>query len=203
MNVFLRGARNYVQGTQIIARAADTLRNGPWKLERAGFSQITRNFVSFASQDEDGKAIGRLHFSSDENATNEIYILDSGQPAPQIDLPILAQAVRHSLDSTADSQYSFSNVEAFEDMLNAIIIAIKSEHSLQFQGCTDVWLTGMRGMTLPVTGPFPENGVIKLQLMRSLATEHGQQTLWRMGIHSKDGTEFTRGAVTFAYKPRD
>lgn len=200
-DVFLRGTRDYVQGTQIMARAADLLPTGPWRFERAGFAQITHNIILIAPQNDDDTAIGSVHFKGPDEETSEMFVFDTGRAAPQKDQAMPARAQRQSPDPAEDASYTFSGVTAFEDMLNAIVIAIKNEHTVQFTGCTDVWLTGMRGLDIPVAGPFPETGAIKLQMMRALAGEHGQQTLWRLEIQGDDGANFARGAVTFSYKP--
>ncbi|WP_095590588.1 hypothetical protein [Actibacterium ureilyticum] len=199
--MFLRGDRDYIQGTQIIARASETLEAGPWRFERTGFSAITRNLIAFADQDTDGSAIGTVCFVDDTGAERILHVIDSGAPAPHRDQPIPAAATRQESGAAAEPRYAFSRVRGFEDMLNAIVIAIKTEHTVRFTGCTDIWLTGMRGLNLPVEGAFPENGQIGLQMMRALAGEKGQQTLWRVDIQANDGTAFARGAVTFSYKP--
>lgn len=200
-DVFLRGNRNYVQGTQIIARAAECLDAGPWRLDRAAFVRITRNLVAFDEPEKEGTPIGSILFTGVGDTVRELAVFDCGEPARRVDRLIVAQAIRQGTDPAENGRYAFSGVGTFEDMLNAIVIAIKAEHVLRFEGCTDIWLTGLRGMSLPTQGPLPESGDIRIAMMRALTGNNGQQTLWRVDIEETGGAGFCRGAVTFSYKP--
>jgi hypothetical protein len=197
--VFLRGDRNYVQGTQIVARAADHLPADDWSLSNARFSRITANLVTFHDKPQDDE-IGFVQFMSADGTARDVIVVETDAPAPRRDVPMPVQC--HSVASEDDRRvaYEFSSAGDFEDVLNALVIAIKAEHVRRFEGARDIWFTGLRGGNLSVSRP-PESGRLTLTLMRQLAGDPAHQTLWRAELQNPDDQPVGQSAITFSYVP--
>lgn len=201
--VFLRDTRNYVQGTQVIARAAACLEGSDWRFERAVFTQITRHTIRFSEPVADADPIGILHFIRESDETREIRVFEADALAPRRDHDMTVEATRSSVVPSDPAFYDFTGVCVFEDMLNAIVIAIKAEHLLRFQGCSNVWLTGLRNLGLPVDRQLLNSGVVRISMIREMRKYPACQTLWRLDINDDAGATFSNGAVTFSYEPRE
>lgn len=162
LDVFLRGQRDYVQGTQIIARAAETLTSGDWRFERSGFSRITEKLVRISETSVSDQAIGVVGFADSDGKTHELHIVETDILAPVRDLPMPVAAERCADGVDGQTIYDFADVSAFEDMLNVIVIAIKNEHRVRFENCVNVWLTGLRNFKLPVSSKYPKSGTLQM-----------------------------------------
>ena len=198
--MFLRGDRNYVQGTQIVARAADSLPDGDWALSSAKFAQITANLVTFHDGPRED-AIGTILFASSDKTSHEVSVVDTQTPAPRRDdaMPVQCHSVPSAQDG--DTEYAFSEAGSFEDILNAFVIAIKAEHVQRYEGARDIWFTGLRGGDLSVSAP-PQSGKLSLTLMRQLAGDTAYQTLWRATMLDPSGQTLSQSAITFSYVPK-
>jgi hypothetical protein len=199
--LFLRGTRNYVQGTQIIARSTDHLPAGSWFLSSAKFSSITANLVEFHDQPH-AREIGLVQFASPDGEHHALTVVETDTPAPRRDEPMPVQC-RPAAGGDEDGKsvaYDFSEAGDFEDLLNAFVIAIKAEHVRRFAGAADIWFTGLRGGDLSVSDP-PARGRLSLTLMRQLAGEPAHQTLWRADLRDAAGQSVGRSAITFSYVP--
>ncbi len=200
--VFLRGERDYVQGTQMIARAAECLEGSHWIFERAVFSQITRRDVSFSEPVGGAEHIGTLRFVSQRKEKREFRVFETETLAPRRYQDLTVKAARSNAGPGDPAIYSFAGVHQFEDMLNAIVIAIKTEHHIRFQGCQKVWLTGLRNLRLPVNEKMPGSGVVTIAMNREMRGNDVYQTLWRLDIADDAGNSISNGAATFSYEPR-
>lgn len=196
--MFLRGDRDYIQGTQIVARASEVLPLGDWSLESAKFARITRNLVTFQKA-ADPDAVGSIHFRA-PGLTETVHAIETTTAAERRDdlMPVICQY--KETDAVDQTVYAFSNVATFEDLLNSFVIALKGEHERRFPGARDIWFTGLRGGDLPVSRP-PAEGLIDLNLMRRLAGEPAHQTMWRCTLTNPAGHTLHRSAITFSFVP--
>lgn len=197
--MFLRGDREYVQGTQIVARAADGLPAGDWALSSARFSRITAHLVTFRDSPQDDD-IGLVQFAGAGGDTRAVSVVETDTPAPRRDVPMPVQCHPAATDDDKSVAYDFSRAGDFEDVLNAFVIAIKAEHVQRFPGARDIWFTGLRGGDLSITDP-PESGRLSLVLMRQLAGDPAHQTLWRATMLDSAGQTLGQSAITFSYVP--
>jgi hypothetical protein len=205
IDVFLRGDREYVQGTQIVSRLADLLSGGEWSLDQAQFHRLTvRRLSACNPSDADVSApLARVQFIQPSGTIKAFVLIEGASDAPRRNEPMPIAVSR--LDGpprgneTGMAIWNFRNVEKFEDLLNVIVQAVKGEHSFRWPGCHDVWLTGFRRLALPVSGAFPLAGRVELSFYRKLATADQVQTVWQIALPESDVT----GVVTFAFRTQE
>lgn len=199
LDVFLRGDRDYVQGTQIVSRVAELLGDGEWILDAAQFTRLSTRMLLADDSSAAAMAgvIARVQFADPTGKNRSFALTEGAEPAPRRAQPMPIAVTRQSERSGTDKAiWDYSGVSGFEDMANVIVQAIKAEHGERWPGCHDVWLTGFRRLGLPVAGRFPDAGRIALTLYRQLG-EHGLfQTIWQVALPDI-GLE---GMVTFAFR---
>ncbi len=206
--VFVRGNRNYIQGTQIIARCSECCGGANTKLFDATFHSITQNVVSCIETKctlETDDIIGVVRFL-DDGVIREFHIRDTGKPAPQRETGMDIEIVRQTGATHELATYRYGGAHQFEACLNVIVQATKDCHSLQ-PGCLqDIWLTGIRRFELPLnwSGTMAK-GTLVIQRVRSLVDEVGgrQQTLSRVTMTGADEEESVTGFVTFVFSKKN
>lgn len=206
IDVFLRGDRDYIQGTQIISRIAETLGDGDWAFQQAEFRKISQKLLQI--NESEGQpapgAIATIRFL--DKISGEIKVFDvSEKPesASHSDQSMgIAIARNSSLADTEESQdtyWTYQDITCFEDCLNVIVQTIKAEHQELWPNSTDIWLTGFRNLGLSVKGNYTGEGRIELSLWRQLQGKSGNQTFWQFKLPQAGLT----GMATFAYRNRD
>lgn len=200
LDVFLRSGRSYVQGTQMLARASEIVGES-WELNQVLFSQITDSIVEISEEDCKGclQCIGEVEFKKhDESKRMYLYATEKKAPTYTIDMPISISRIQSNEAATVG--YSFEMPLNFENMINAIVQSIKSEHSVIFGSPHDVWWTGFRQFSLPTSFSHQENitGLIELKFMRKLGRNGNFQSLWQLTVTCPKST-YT-GFVTFSFK---
>lgn len=207
LDVFLRGERDYVQGTQLIARVADTLETGAHVFRQAEFHRKTVNLVACAPDGADGLAdvVGKVHFQTGPDGDARSFALcELPEPAPRLDRTMPVRITRRSgpdagnADAQDPSVWDWIGVSGFEDVLNAIVQIIRAEHGIRWPGSRDVWLTGFRRCNLPVATPDRQEGTFNLVLGRRLAggATGTDQTIWQFTLPELG----LSGTSTFAFK---
>jgi hypothetical protein len=194
LDLFLRGSRNYIQGTQIIARTAELLPPGAWRLEQATFNAIALNELSATRDGDEAGALGRVSFAN--GAETITYALhETGPQAPRRDteMPI---SVKRVSGEGAKAQWAYDGVSNFEDVLNVLVQAIKAENAQRWPKGEDIWFTGARRVRLPLTGPFASSGVVTLTLYRQAGLTGQMQTIWQTDFPGSDPA----GMITFTLK---
>ncbi len=200
LDVFLRQSRDYVQGTQMIARSADLLDGADWFFEQALFSAITANRISIALADTEdaGEAIGRVAFSC-ASSEKIFYLRKASGEVPRRDVPMPVKVVFVAEEPDA-VQYRFEGAADFEGLLNVIVQSVKSEHERIFPAATDIWLTGFRGFHVALDiAPSLAGGWVKLRRGRLMGTKGTFQTIWGVSVFDAEG-EIAAGTTTFAFK---
>ncbi len=201
MPVFLRGKRNYIQGTQMIARASERLGEGRWTLKRAQFAQMTANAVA-ASPAEIAGGIGAAEFESADAIVAIWNFADTGRPAERRDDPMGVTLESRVVIDEASVEYEISSPPTFEGLLNALVQATKGEHEERYRSASDVWLTGFRNIDLPVSdGWGTGRSVLRLTLLRRMGRAPQFQTYWSFELRDAADPALTlTGATSFAYK---
>ncbi|MDX2277559.1 MAG: hypothetical protein NW206_19085 [Hyphomonadaceae bacterium] len=197
LNLFLRGSRDYIQGTQIIARLAEQLPPGDWRFEQANFQAISTRELSFAPAgggDETGAA-GRVSFSAETGEITTYVIRESGPQAPRRDAPMPIKVVPLGGEG-AKARWRYEGVATFEDVLNVLVQAIKAENAKRWPEGKDIWFTGARRARLPLNGPFVSSGEFTLTLYRQIGVSGQVQTIWQTDFPGADPA----GMITFTLK---
>jgi len=200
LDVYLRGGRDYIQGTQIIARIAETLPEAHWTLRRAEFARITGSRVAISETIPGRDALGSVEFLHSHEAPRRFFLVDTHLPAPRRDDPLGIHVLRIDGSNPPDSAYVFDGVRDIEDMLNVLVQATKGEHERRFVGCHDIWLTGFRNTSLDTGWSGPREGVVLLSLFRQLGAAPQFQTVWMFEAQGAERVRIASGAITFAYK---
>lgn len=197
--VFLRQNRDYVQGTQMIARAAESLDGEGWVLDQALFLAMTDRLVTLSEPPlSDADLIGHVKFlRGGEQRVFYFGRIADAAPLNNVAMPIQVQRLPDA-DKTA-ATYDFSHAVSFEDLLNVVVQSIKAEHEHVFPNAFDIWLTGVRNFHLAVGTRHPGDGKIRLVRQRIMVSAEVYQSLWSVALEGRDGFS-SRGFVTFAFK---
>lgn len=218
LDVFLNGARSYVQGTQMIARSAEHLASlGPSdaplpELQTAVFHRISDRGVTIregqavSPKDAPDDLLGALVFAHGD-ARIGLHLVEAQDTAPRRDAPHAGRwseqtAARQGALSTA---FDVEGLKTGEDLLVAIVQTVKGLHEALAADVHDVWLTGFRSANVPLAGPLPStSGVLSLQSRRVMKGPDVWQTLQMASFAPTDATmPEVRAAVTFSFKSQE
>lgn len=206
LDVFLNGNRNYVQGTQILARTAELIQlmsRDAFSLSEFAFKQTTLNLVGVSLSEQapesDEPAIGAAIFTS---ARSRLYarFVDLDTPAPRANVPETIALCLIAGGADGNGRFSFAAASSFEDSLRIIVQSVKTLHGAFAEDAHDIWLTGMRNAAIPIREGFASaDGEIEIALMRIMRSPPQYQTLSRIAIvvGAKDLQTFF---VTFALR---
>tara|TARA_R110000796_G_scaffold68309_11_gene156486 strand:- start:8552 stop:9340 length:789 start_codon:yes stop_codon:yes gene_type:complete len=203
LDVFLRGTRDYVQGTQLIAESAKLLSHGNYSVKKAAFTSITKKAVKAAiyssERSIDSETIGSVVFADPEGQTVTFGLVAQNSDAPQSDSPFTFEL---SLREETDEQccYDFSNAEAMCDILDAVVQAIKTFIQRQSARHYDIWFTGIRNLHLPVSSDsIDSSGSITISKLKVHRNGNLHQSLFRTEVEAEKMGRLS-GFVTFAHK---
>lgn len=211
LKVYLNGDRDYIQGSQILARSAVLVNNQyPGScLISAGFSHTTKHNVmaiispgnEIINHENTGREIGRAQFVCGQ--TNiPVSFYETGEQANKCDL--LQRVILKPEDNpqTTDNvaRFLYSNVRCFEDFLDMIVQSAKMHHIRSTSDIYDVWFTGIRGCMIPVmTDDETTSGITDIEIVRSTNKQRQWQTISKIEIRAENGKNHN-AAVSFAYK---
>lgn len=206
LDVFLRGDRDYVQGTQMIARLAERLGPGAWVLDQAQFARVTLHALVIADSlpatgGPGNPEVARIRFTDGAAGRREFLLTEATALAPRRDQPLLVSVARAEspaadADSPAPVRWTYQGAHGIEGMANAVVQAVRSEHALRWPGCRNIWLTGCRRLQLPAAGSCPATGHLLISLYRRLGTTGQNQTVWNVDVPEAG----LAGMVTFAFQ---
>jgi hypothetical protein len=206
LNVFLRDDRNYIQGTQIIARTVDVLGYKDWSLEKAIFTRITNKLVYVSKIQIESKShalLGEADFYLG-NKKQTIYYYESSEVAVRQKKVMPIQISDISLINKESFSIHFLAVPTFENILNVIVQSLKKANAYLSPDSYDLWWTGFRKLALECNS-IDDNteevsGNITLKLIRTIAKDMQCQTLWLTSINYEQYSK--EGYATFTYKRR-
>lgn len=203
LDVFLRGTRDYVQGTQLVAESAKLLSHSHFVIKKAAFTNITKKAVKAITYSSermiDAESIGSVVFADPEGETVTFGLFALDADARQSDKPFTFEL---SLQEEGDDHcsYVFSKTEALSDILDAIVQAIKSFIQRQSEQNYDIWFTGLRNLHLPVSpDSIDASGTITITKLKMHRNGNLHQSLFRTEIEAEKMGRLG-GFVTFAHK---
>jgi hypothetical protein len=165
LEVGLRGTRDYVQGSQILARTAEIVAadHPDAVLVTAKFTRITRQGVVAAfgedAADGAGEEIGRGRFDLGGDRLEVRWHELPGPEAPRIDdVPGATSGLEP--DGAGGGACAFAISGSFESYLAAVIEFVKALHAGRGERVTDIWFTALMGARLPVGAAYPEAGTL-------------------------------------------
>jgi hypothetical protein len=198
LDVFLNGKRNYVQGSQILARTGELILSnfgsGP-KLTEFAFKSTTLNLVGVWLAEENaadeqqgtGHTIGDALFQSDKSSIRAKFV-ELSAAAPKADVPETVALKLKSGGAGGNGRFAFRGASSFEDALRTIVQAVKRLHEDLAQDARDIWLTGMRAAMIPIDRGFADSdGEIGVELVRLMRSPPQYQTLNKVTITGGDG----------------
>lgn len=166
--VALRGTRDYVQGSQILARTAEIIavHSSGASLQTAKFTRITDRGVEVAIGDGDGEGtgpeIGTARFSTEAGLLNARFFEVPGAPAPPIDdVPHSTSDLAAGTDGSGRCAYEIRG--DFESYLAAVIEFVKAVHAGRADRVSDIWFTALAGAALPVDPLYATSGAMTLE----------------------------------------
>jgi hypothetical protein len=197
LDVFLNGTRNYVQGSQILARTAELMRPvfGSLNLTEFTFKRTSINLVGVSLADDSAAnvpqstapPIGDALFKSDQKPIRAKFV-ELPAAAPKADLPETVTLKLESGGTAGNGCFAFRGAVSFEDALRTIVQAVKKLHEALAQDARDIWLTGMRAAAIPIDKGFQDaDGEIAVELVRLMRSPPQYQTLNKVTISERDG----------------
>jgi len=183
LTVGLRGTRDYVQGSQILARSAEIVaaEYGPEAvLVTAKFTRITEQGVLLVVGDDSAEAggaeIGRGQFAvGDERVAVRWHELP-GPKASRID-DVDRSTFDLTLDGEGGGRTNFAIAGDIESYLAAVIECVKALHAARGTRVTDIWFTALMGARLPVGPAYPTSGSLTVTAKIERIVEGRLQTL--------------------------
>ena len=161
LDVFLRGSRSYVQGSQILGRTADWLLQTGLHgavLVDAKFSQITDHpVIAFRHADmqpgQAGSPIGRAVYRLGDEKIDVLYADAKAGLAPRIeDQPTKLSSFLDHGDLRGEARLALDGTQ--EGYLAAVIETVKTLHQSLASEVADIWFTALSGAELPIApGP--------------------------------------------------
>jgi len=165
LNVYIRGTRDYVQGSQILARTAELVgADGSALLASAKFTQITERGVLAVFDDADaGDAleIGRAQFVTATGRQTVRFCEVAGDKAPPIE-DVSRVTANLETDGKGTGSTTFAIAGTFESYLVAIIEFVKAVHAQRGERVTDIWFTALMGARLPIDASYPRTGTLRV-----------------------------------------
>ncbi len=192
LTVALRGTRDYVQGSQILARTAELIAaasDTPATLVTAKFTQITDRGVIVALADTDapdGVEIGRAQFVNGAERQTVRYFEVAGPQAPWIeDVAKVTTGLVAATDGTGQADFAIAGT--FESYLVAIIECVKAVHDRRGDQVSDIWFTALMGARLPIASVYPTTGVLRVTPKIERMVDGRLQTLSLLETESATG----------------
>lgn len=204
LRAFLRGDRNYIQGTQLIARCAELFDDPSAFLFDAAFTEITEKEVIACPPEVAStwsfSTIGRVAFQVGDTI-HQLALLKTQRSVERLDADMnIAYAVMPS-EQQFEGVATFSGITDIEGMLNVIVQTIKSLHSTSEPKAEDIWFTGLRRLPLPAKWDVSlANGQVTVKCMRRMNNDVNVQTMLQTAIEFTDDPRRLTGMVSFAFR---
>lgn len=190
LSVYLRGSRNYIQGSQILGRTAEWLANErvdpSLVLVAAKFSRITAQGVvaTLASNDEQSSVraatwIGEARYSAAGYSPTVHFHERVGHRAETIaDTKTRLQDFIVEGRLMASTSYEVDGTH--ESFIGATIESVKRLHASLENNVTDIWFTGLTTAQLPASIPYSTSGQFVVRPLLERRVEERLLTLSRI-----------------------
>jgi hypothetical protein len=202
LDVFLRGSRSYVQGTQLIARASEIVAGSGTRLRQAMFTSITARRVNLCRLEDcpDQAGIGLLQFDT-AGVISTYRLMEIPFAARRKDVDMGVRIEPQGITESLTGRYRFEHRGTLEGFLNVLVQSIKSLHENVSPVPRDIWFSGMRGFDLPTIGfQFPQTGLVDILKRRISRKDNQYQSLVEAIVLDEQGNEIGRGLFNFAFK---
>ena len=208
LDVFLNGSRNYVQGTQMLSRVGEIVQRKidvKATLQSASFHQITDRLLGVTIAEMPTKDVGQVAEAIFEDTTGKRWFASYrayDELAPRRDVPPTCRYERiHSdEDNPLTGKWRLDGIAEMEDVLVAIVQAVKAQHEQLPEDVSHVWFTGMRAATLPLTNPIPgDKCLLEIAHLRTMGQNGQYQSLQQVRLTNSEGANL-KAAVSFAFK---
>jgi hypothetical protein len=205
--VMLNGGREYVQGTQMLARASEIVAPAGGTLTMAAFRSITDRQVILSILEPGAKppkaTLGSARYRTADGTEFSVAFIAESERAPADTRPPRCSWRR--LDAgdggALDADFAIEGLGDSEDFLDALIQTIKLLHDAMGPDIRDIWFTGLRNGTVPVGPRFPvAEGLLTLRQQRMMGREGVWQSTQLATLTGSDSTVIAEAAVTFAFK---
>lgn len=204
LRVVLNGTRDYVQGSQIVARAIEQMAPmGAQSLVSAGFHQITDRLVTLTDSPSEVAEdnLGELTVRTHEGDKLRAYLVAQDETAPRDTRPQRVQCTKTSQSGPLDAEFSITAISDLEDIFDALVQSVKGLHEDLADDVEDVWFTSLRGKSFPLASDaIPSAGTLAVDYKRIMKSEDRWQTLMGFSISDPAGDAVFSGALTFAFK---
>jgi len=157
IDVFLKGNRNYIQGSQIIARLSDLLPEAnEYFLFSASFKKITDNclYYLYANDDfnKENIAIGSVIFKSykSENSIKYLIFECLNKRAPLIQDDIKDYNHNFLLKEALTSNINLTVKNDFESVVECIVFFLKKLHSEHKKNVENIWFSEINNGNIPI-----------------------------------------------------
>jgi hypothetical protein len=170
LDVYLRGTRDYVQGTQILGRTADwlttALADRSLELTSAKFTQLTASPVvavlnGWHGETKDLTPIGsakvRVAETEDELGI-KYYSRANARASLTDDVPLRIGDLRE--EKRLGGRANFESDGGIEDLLAATVEMVKTLHSNLDECRGDIWFTSLGSATLPLARQSAATGTL-------------------------------------------
>jgi len=194
LNVFLRGSRSYVQGSQILGRTADWLFEAGLDdaiLVDAKFSQITSHpIIAFGLGDErpdiQGVPIGQARYRRGDDLIEILYANAATCPAPWIgDQASKLESFTDHGDLSGEARVALDGTQ--EGYLAAVIETVKKLHQSLATEVEDIWFTALTGAALPITPNDSETASITVAPLLARNHDGRKQTFSSVTVADETG----------------
>jgi hypothetical protein len=197
LDVFLRGNRDYVQGSQILGRTADWLIQAGHEeamLIQAKFSQTTQHPVmAFRRSEAEPLAakdlIGKARYRRDDEMIDIVFANASDGTVPWVgDQPSKREAFTDYGELRGEARIVLDGTQ--EGYLAAVIETVKALHQSLATDVTDIWFTALSGAALPLAPGQAETAFLKVEPLLTRNHDKRKQTLSEVTVSTEDGVVF-------------
>lgn len=207
LQVCLNSGRPYVQGTQMLARAAD------WLAQVGETQDVTFTACAFRAITDKGVAIGPAHPTAEQSDALigtasfsvaddplEIGFYETDMPAPtdNIDEPCAYELIEGSSKDTVQI-FEIAEMHGFEGLLVAMVQCLKTVHTELAADVHDIWFTGLRGAAIPCGSAYAD-ARLTLTRARMMGKSPNWQSLTKMEVA---GLSERPSLMSFAFKSND
>jgi len=211
LKVHFRGTRTYIQGSLILSAAATALtesglteQGNTINLVKAKFSTITDKGLSLLHEDKaptpQSTLIGDATFRIGE-AVKTVYFFEDDTVRPQRDDDRGSLLTNVTISEPLNGVAQYKILPSLDELLGAVVEAVKALHTALGDNVYDVWFTGFSGAKLPIKpDDVATSGTIKIQNMMRRGTEEQYQTLFRIKLSQEGDAPPQSFMLSFAYK---
>jgi hypothetical protein len=200
----LVGDRSYVQGSQMLARAAEMLSEATGErasLRDCGFHHLAAADVEVDLIADDPATAGYFGHASFAcpGGSHTFGFRSTDTPVQRTEDQADWGLQPSVAPSGLSGEFAFDGVTDFESLLEVVIAGVKTMHSGLAQDVTDIWFTGCRKSDLPVYPPG-RSGRLLVRPIRIMGRNGRFQTLCSAELQFPD--EVRRAILSFAFKSR-